>query len=149
MEAVFSSWNSRRASAIEKQMVFLLVSERQSLFKQWFLVMLMSIQVQACFLTAILSLEKENLAGVYGLREGEDVVAGSITPEPMAILAKSNPQVYKSLLSSAEMLEAKNKEVRDIEFTIERGKLFYSKQEMQKAPLAALRFAIDFVKRGA
>ena len=40
----------------------------------------------------------------------------------------------KSLLASAEMLEAKNKEVQDIEFTIERGNCFYSKQKCKKGP---------------
>ena len=150
VEAVFSSWNSRRAKRYRKAngipdslgtavtiqaMVFGNVDEHSG--------------TGVLFSRNPITGEREPYGEYMVCAQGEDVVAGSITPEPIAILAKSNPRVYKSLLSSAETLEAKNKEVQDIEFTIERGKLFLLQtRNAKRAPLAALHFAVDFVKEG-
>ena len=56
--------------------------------------------------------------------QGEDVVAGIRTPEPIASLKISQPEVYKSFRDYATILENHYKDMQDIEFTIEKGKLY-------------------------
>ena len=56
--------------------------------------------------------------------QGEDVVAGIRTPEPIAALEKAQPQVFKAFKEYARILENHYKDMQDIEFTIEKGKLY-------------------------
>ena len=81
--------------------------------------------------------------------QGEDVVAGVRTPQRIATLATREPALYAEIEATARMLEAHYKEVQDIEFTVERGKLYILQTRTAKrtAP-AAVRIAVEFVEEG-
>ncbi|NOZ29353.1 MAG: pyruvate, phosphate dikinase [Chloroflexi bacterium] len=81
--------------------------------------------------------------------QGEDVVAGIRTPKPIDELAKEMPEAYKELLEIAERLEKHYKDMQDLEFTIERGKLYMLQTRTGKRTgLAAVKIAVDMVKEG-
>lgn len=81
--------------------------------------------------------------------QGEDVVSGKFTPEPLSALHASLPQVYDELRAAAATLERDGKDVQDIEFTVQRGELFLLQSRAAKrAPQAAVRFAVDLVADG-
>ncbi len=79
--------------------------------------------------------------------QGEDVVAGIRTPVPVAEMPKWNKKVHQQLLSIKKTLEKHYKDVQDIEFTIERGKLFMLQTRTGKRTgAAAVTIACDLVK---
>ncbi len=81
--------------------------------------------------------------------QGEDVVSGTRTPEPLSALAKKHPAIHAELLRAARLLEAAERDVQDIEFTVERGKLYLLQARAAKrAPEAAVALAVEFVKEG-
>jgi pyruvate, orthophosphate dikinase len=91
--------------------------------------------------------------GVYGEflinAQGEDVVAGTRTPDPLPGLAKSLPEAHAELLETIERLERHYRDMQDIEFTIEEGKLYLLQTRTGKRTArAALRIAIDMVAEG-
>ncbi len=81
--------------------------------------------------------------------QGEDVVAGIRTPQPVAEMPKWNRAVYKELLDIKKTLEDHYTEMQDIEFTIERGTLYMLQTRSGKRTgLAAVKIACDMVKEG-
>ncbi len=79
--------------------------------------------------------------------QGEDVVAGVRTPEPVVRLKQHLPQAYAQLLKVRATLEKHFKDVQDIEFTIQEGKLFMLQtRNGKRTAAAALKFSIDMVK---
>ncbi|MCP4890090.1 MAG: pyruvate, phosphate dikinase [Planctomycetaceae bacterium] len=79
--------------------------------------------------------------------QGEDVVAGIRTPQPVAEMSKWNRSVYRELLDIKKTLEDHYKEMQDIEFTIERGQLFMLQTRTGKRTgVAAVKIACDMVK---
>ena len=79
--------------------------------------------------------------------QGEDVVAGVRTPEPVLKLKDVMPKSYAELLAVRKTLEAHFKDVQDIEFTIQEGKLFMLQtRNGKRTAAAALKFAADMVK---
>jgi pyruvate,orthophosphate dikinase len=79
--------------------------------------------------------------------QGEDVVAGVRTPEPVLKLKDQMPASYAELLKVRKTLEAHFKDVQDIEFTIQDGKLFMLQtRNGKRTAAAALKFSIDMVK---
>jgi pyruvate,orthophosphate dikinase len=79
--------------------------------------------------------------------QGEDVVAGVRTPEPVLKLKDQMPKSYAELLRVRKTLEAHFKDVQDIEFTIQDGKLFMLQtRNGKRTAAAALKFSIDMVK---
>ena len=79
--------------------------------------------------------------------QGEDVVAGIRTPQPVAEMPKWNRTVHKQLLEIKTLLEKHYKDVQDIEFTIERGQLFMLQTRTGKRTgAAAVKIASDMVK---
>jgi pyruvate,orthophosphate dikinase len=81
--------------------------------------------------------------------QGEDVVSGKFTPDPLTTLQQSWPEVYDELLAAARTLERDSADVQDIEFTVQRGELFLLQARAAKrAPRAAVRFAVDMVADG-
>lgn len=79
--------------------------------------------------------------------QGEDVVAGIRTPQPVAEMPKWNKEIHKELMEVKTTLENHYKEMQDIEFTIERGKLFMLQTRTGKRTgVAAVRIAVDMVK---
>jgi pyruvate,orthophosphate dikinase len=81
--------------------------------------------------------------------QGEDVVAGIRTPEPIERLADIMPDAYKQLVSACERLERYYKEPQDVEFTIESGKLYLLQTRAAKMnAIAAVKVAVDMVNEG-
>jgi len=76
--------------------------------------------------------------------QGEDVVAGVRTPEPVLKLKKQMPSSYKELMNVREILEKHFKDVQDIEFTIQEGRLFMLQtRNGKRTAMAALKFSMD------
>ena len=81
--------------------------------------------------------------------QGEDVVSGKFTPEPLDSLKAALPAVYDDLMSAAAVLEHDGADVQDIEFTVQQGALYLLQSRAAKrAPAAAVRFAVDLVDEG-
>jgi pyruvate,orthophosphate dikinase len=81
--------------------------------------------------------------------QGEDVVAGIRTPKKIAELQKDMPQVYKQLEEIRTKLEDHYRNVQDIEFTVQKGKLWMLQtRNGKRTGFAAVRFAVDFVREG-
>ncbi|MCH7226803.1 pyruvate, phosphate dikinase [Haloferula sp. A504] len=79
--------------------------------------------------------------------QGEDVVAGVRTPDPVIGMAKALPGAYKELLKVRKILEKHFKDVQDVEFTIQEGKLYMLQtRNGKRTAAAALKFAADMVK---
>ncbi len=79
--------------------------------------------------------------------QGEDVVAGVRTPEPVLKLKAQMPASYAELMSVRKTLEKHFKDVQDIEFTIQEGKLFMLQtRNGKRTAMAALKFSMDMVK---
>lgn len=79
--------------------------------------------------------------------QGEDVVAGIRTPEPIAHLKKKWPKLYKQLNDIRLKLEKHYKDMQDVEFTIQEGKLYMLQTRTGKRTgLAAVKIAVDMVK---
>ncbi|MCA9231552.1 MAG: pyruvate, phosphate dikinase, partial [Planctomycetales bacterium] len=79
--------------------------------------------------------------------QGEDVVAGIRTPQPVEMMAKWNKKVYEQLLKIKDKLEKHYRDVQDIEFTIEKGKLFMLQtRNGKRTGAAAVKIACDMVK---
>ncbi len=81
--------------------------------------------------------------------QGEDVVAGIRTPQKIAELEKQNPAVYAQFASIAKKLEKHYKDMQDMEFTIENGKLYMLQtRNGKRTAKAALKVAVDLVSEG-
>ncbi len=81
--------------------------------------------------------------------QGEDVVAGIRTPQPIAQLEKQNPEVYAQFVAISKKLENHYRDMQDMEFTIERGKLYMLQtRNGKRTAKAALKIAVDLVKEG-
>ena len=81
--------------------------------------------------------------------QGEDVVAGIRTPSSIGELANTQPAVYKQFVKIANTLENHYRDMQDMEFTIERGKLFMLQtRNGKRTAAAALQIAVDLVKEG-
>ncbi len=79
--------------------------------------------------------------------QGEDVVAGIRTPSPIAKLGQEMPIVYKQLTDAFDRLEHYYRDMQDVEFTIERGKLYMLQtRNGKRAAQAAVKIAVDLVK---
>jgi pyruvate,orthophosphate dikinase len=79
--------------------------------------------------------------------QGEDVVAGVRTPEPVAQLKDHLPEAYAQLLKVRATLEKHFKDVQDVEFTIQEGKLFMLQtRNGKRTAAAALKFSLDMFK---
>ena len=81
--------------------------------------------------------------------QGEDVVAGVRTPQHIETLKEVNPKAYEDFIMYAEKLEKHYKDMQDMEFTIEGGKLFFLQTRNGKRTAnAALQIAVDLVNEG-
>ncbi|MGE3821201.1 MAG: pyruvate, phosphate dikinase, partial [Isosphaeraceae bacterium] len=81
--------------------------------------------------------------------QGEDVVAGIRTPEPISQLHDEMPHVYEQLMSIRSRLESHYKEMQDIEFTVQDGTLYMLQTRTGKRTgTAAVRIAVEMVKEG-
>ena len=81
--------------------------------------------------------------------QGEDVVAGIRTPQPIAELEKAFPEVYKQFEKISKTLEEHYKDMQDMEFTVEDGKLFMLQtRNGKRTATAAVKVAVDLVNEG-
>jgi pyruvate, orthophosphate dikinase len=81
--------------------------------------------------------------------QGEDVVAGIRTPNPISELEEAMPDVYKQLMDITARLEAHYRDMQDFEFTIENGKLYLLQTRSGKRTgVAAVKIAVDMVHEG-
>jgi len=81
--------------------------------------------------------------------QGEDVVAGHITAPPISKMKKWNSKLYNELVKIGEGLEKKNKDMQDIEFTIEDGELFILQtRNGARSSYAEIRIALDLLEDG-
>jgi pyruvate,orthophosphate dikinase len=150
VQAVFESWNSRRArryrqhhaipdtlgTAVTVQaMVFGNLDDRSG--------------TGVLFSRNPLTGERAPYGEYLARAQGEDVVSGKFTPQPLSTLAVAMPAVHAELLAAAETLERENGDVQDIEFTVQAGKLYLLQTRAAKrAPAAAVRFAVNMVEEG-
>ncbi len=81
--------------------------------------------------------------------QGEDVVAGIRTPKPIAMLETEMPALYKQYVDIAKKLEVGYKDVQDMEFTIEKGKLWILQtRNGKRTAAAAVKIAVDMCEEG-
>lgn len=91
--------------------------------------------------------------GIYGEylinAQGEDVVAGVRTPQPISKLEEDLPECYKQFMELALKLENHYRDMQDMEFTIEEGKLYFLQtRNGKRTAQAAIRIACDLVDEG-
>jgi pyruvate, orthophosphate dikinase len=150
IEAVFSSWNTDRAVAYRRAekipddlgtavnvqtMVFGNMGEGSG--------------TGVAFTRNPISGAKELYGDYLANAQGEDVVAGIRDTEPISGLKRAMPEVYKQFTEYAEKLEAHYKDVQDLEFTIERGKLYMLQtRNAKRTGEAAVKLAIAMEKEG-
>lgn len=93
---------------------------------------------------------KKELFGDYLMcAQGEDVVAGIRTPLPIAQLKQHDPEVFKQFVDIANKLEKHYREMQDVEFTIERGKLWMLQtRDGKRTARAAVRIAVEMTEEG-
>ncbi len=150
IEAVFKSWNTdravvyRRASRIPDDLGTA-VNVQAMVFGN-----LGADSGTGVAFTRDPSTGERKLYGEYLLNaQGEDVVAGIRTPEPLEGLKTDLPAVYSQFIEICDILENHYRDMQDIEFTIERGKLYMLQTRTGKRTTsAALRVAVDMVKEG-
>jgi pyruvate,orthophosphate dikinase len=81
--------------------------------------------------------------------QGEDVVAGIRTPEPLERMSKRLPEAYEQLTDTIRRLEEHYREMQDIEFTVEEGNLYILQtRSAKRTAVAALRIVVDMVEEG-
>lgn len=150
VEAVFASWNTRRAKRYRKHhdipdtlgtavtvqaMAFGNLDERSG--------------TGVLFSRNPLTGEPEPYGEYLHRAQGEDVVSGKFTPEPLSALEASNPDIHAELMRAAQTLEQENGDVQDIEFTVQQGVLYLlQSRSAKRAPQAAVRFAVDMAAEG-
>jgi pyruvate,orthophosphate dikinase len=93
---------------------------------------------------------EKKLYGEYLINaQGEDVVAGIRTPLPISSLEQDMPIVYQQFVSISQLLEKHYRDMQDIEFTVERGKLYILQtRNGKRTAAAAIKIAVDMVHEG-
>lgn len=150
INAIFKSWNNERAivyrrihkiddnlgtAVVVQEMVFGNLNEKSG---------------TGVAFTRDPSTGENHVFGEYLLEaQGEDIVAGIRTPEPIERLKEQLPEIYDEFIKLAGILEKHNKDMQDIEFTIENGKLFLLQtRNGKRSPYAAVKIAVDMVEEG-
>ena len=147
IRAVFSSWNSKRAKIYRK---INYISDHWGT----------AVNVQAMVFgnmgndcatgvafTRNPSTGKKEVFGEYLINaQGEDVVAGTRTPQNLLSMSKSMPKIFQQLKKIFKLLEKKYKDMQDIEFTVENNKLWMLQTRSGKrAARASIKIAVDMV----
>ncbi len=148
IDAVFGSWNNERAILYRKlNDIKGLLGTAVNVQSMVFGNMGNTSGTGVCF-TRNPSTGENKFYGEYLMNaQGEDVVAGIRTPQSIDELAKQNPDVYKQLCKIRDKLEKHYKDMQDIEFTIQEGKLYILQTRSGKrTAAAAIKIAVDMVK---
>ena len=149
--AVFKSWNSDRAIKYrEVSMIRGLVGTAVNVQAMVFGNMGEDSGTGVCF-TRNPSTGAKELYGEYlADAQGEDIVAGIRTPDPVATLEQKMPEVYRELVGIAQRLESHFKNMQDVEFTVQEGKLYMLQtRHGKRTGAAALKIAVDLVEEGS
>jgi len=150
IEAVFRSWNNRRA--VEYRRVHRIPDDMGTAVN--IVAMVYGNMGEDCgtgvAFTRNPSTGEPQLYGEFLINaQGEDVVAGTRDPQPLSDMAGWLPRSYEQLLETARRLERHYREVQDLEFTIERGRLYLLQTRTGKRTgTAAVRVAVDMVREG-
>lgn len=150
IEAVFGSWNNQRAIVYRKinkipDHLGTAVNVQMMVFGN-----MGDDSGTGVAFTRNPSTGERKLYGEYLVNaQGEDVVAGIRTPQPIASLEQVMPHVYKQFSEIAARLETHYRDMQDIEFTIERGTLFMLQtRNGKRTAQAAVKVAVDLAKEG-
>jgi len=150
INAVFESWNNERAKAYRKI---------YNIPEDWGT----AVNVQAmvfgnmgedsatgvAFTRNPANGKKEFYGEYLSNAQGEDIVAGIRTPKPLEWLASEMPKIYQQLENILKKLELHYKDIQDVEFTIERNRLWILQtRRAKRTALAAVRIAVDMVREG-
>jgi len=148
INAVFTSWNNDRAVTYRrlndiKGLIGTAVNVQAMVFGN----MGETSGTGVCF-SRDPSTGKNVFYGEYLMNaQGEDVVAGIRTPQPISTLAKKKPKQYKELVTLKNRLEKHYRDMQDMEFTIQEGKLYILQTRSGKrTAAAAVKTAVDMVK---
>jgi pyruvate,orthophosphate dikinase len=148
--AVFSSWNSERA--IDYRNNFHISHDLGTAVNIMAMVFgnMGDTSGTGVAFTRNPSTGERKLWGEYLINaQGEDVVAGVRTAEPIETLAKTIPDAYKEFVEITEKLEKNFKDMQDVEFTIEQGKLWMLQtRNGKRTAAAAIKIATDMVEEG-
>ncbi len=150
IDAVFGSWNSKRAIAYRRiNHIIGLLGTAVNVQTMAFGNMGDTSGTGVCF-TRNPSTGENKFYGEYLMNaQGEDIVAGIRTPKHIEELDKQMPENYKELVAIYQKLEKHYKDMQDMEFTIQEGKLFILQTRTGKrTTAAALRMAIEMEKEG-
>ncbi len=150
IEAVFESWNNDRAISYRKMhgiddLLGTAVTVQEMVFGN----MGEDCATGVCF-SRNPSTGKNEFYGEYLVNaQGEDVVAGVRTPIEIKMLKKQNPKIYKRLVEIKDKLETHYKDVQDMEFTIEKNKLYFLQTRNGKTTVKArIKIVVDLVDEG-
>jgi pyruvate,orthophosphate dikinase len=148
IDAVFRSWNTPRANTYRKiHGISGDLGTAVNILSMVFGNLGDDCGTGVCF-TRNPSTGENKLYGEYLMNaQGEDVVAGIRTPSPIAELEKVMPEVYREFARIANLLETHYKDMQDIEFTVERGKLhILQTRGGKRTAAAAVRIAMDMYR---
>jgi pyruvate,orthophosphate dikinase len=148
INAVFNSWNNPRANKYRelnniKDLIGTAVNIQAMVFGN----LGDDSGTGVCF-TRNPSTGEAKFYGEYLMNaQGEDVVAGIRTPLPVSSLQKQNPKIYKELVTVCNKVEKHYKDMQDMEFTIQQGKLYILQaRNGKRTATAAVRIAVELVK---
>ncbi|OGX05273.1 MAG: pyruvate, phosphate dikinase [Omnitrophica bacterium RIFCSPLOWO2_12_FULL_50_11] len=150
VHAVFNSWNNPRAVKYrELHHIGRLLGTAVNVQAMVFGNMGVNSGTGVCF-TRNPSVGTNEFYGEFLVNaQGEDVVAGIRTPEPLDGLKRQWPELYKQLVRIREKLEHHYKDMQDMEFTIQEGKLYLLQtRQGKRTAQAAVKIAVDMVKEG-
>lgn len=150
VEAVFKSWNNQRAITYRKiHRISDDLGTAVNVVAMVFGNMGFDSGTGVCFTRNPSTGQRELYGEFLENAQGEDVVAGIRTPRPISQLREVMPGVYEQLLRVAELLERHYRDMQDIEFTVERGKLYMLQTRSGKrSARAAVKIAVDMVEEG-
>ncbi|MDR0271553.1 pyruvate, phosphate dikinase [Paenibacillus sp.] len=150
IEAVFLSWSSARAKVYRK--VHLIPDDQGTAVNVQSMVFgnMGETSGTGVLFTRNPSTGESVMFGEFLMNaQGEDVVGGTRTPSPIADLQETMPEAYKELSQCARQLELQYRDMQDIEFTIENGKLYLLQtRNAKRNARAALKVAADLVQEG-
>jgi len=148
--AVFDSWNSRRAIAYRRHHEIpddlgTAVNVQAMVFgnRGW------DSGTGVAFSRSPATGERRLYGEYLANAQGEDIVSGARTPHPIEELAREMPVIHQELAAAAELLERHHRDVQDIEFTIESGRLYVLQtRSAKRTAAAAVKTAVDMVGEG-
>lgn len=150
IEAIFKSWNGKRAVAYRrKEGISDTLGTAVNICTMVFGNMGEDSATGVAFTRNPSTGEKKMMGEFLINAQGEDVVAGIRNTEPIERLKKYMPRTYKQFMKIIARLERHYKEMQDVEFTIERGKLWMLQtRNGKRTAKAAVKIAVDMAKEG-